>query len=328
MMTLARVCVCSFIIFIYWCSIVPAQVVEIPDSNLEKAIREELELPDEIPLTQREMLRLTNLEAAEKGITDLTGLEYATNIKSLRLHHNPIVAISPLVHLTKLEGVHLWGCQIVDLSSLRNLKNLRGVFLGHNQISDISPLGELTNLTYLHLQSNQTVDLDPLADLSNLRELWIQDNSVEDIATLANLIQLTHLRLYNNQIHDIGSLANLTLLEELWLNRNAIMDLTPLIGLKNLTELHIADNPFHDFSPLFELEGVELDIEISEGFNVVVEVPDPNLKQLIRETLSLPEAVPLTQGQMLRLTEIDAGGNLATINETGRRWRPWNPLRT
>ena len=295
MTILARCCVCSFIIIIHWCSTVSAQLVDIPDPNLKQAIRDSLKLPDEIPLTQQEMSRLTKLEAAEKGITDLTGLEHAPNLTSLLLYLNPIVDISPLVHLTNLEGVNLLGCHIVDLSPLRNLNNLRGVYLGHNKISDISPLAELTNLTYLHLQSNQIVDLSPLANLINLRQLWINDNSVEDITILANL----------------------TLLEELRLNRNEITDITPLIGLKNLTELHIADNPFYDFSPLLELEGVELDIEISEGFNVVVEVPDPNLRQLIREALSLPEAVPLTQQQMLRLTELDAGGDRGITNLTG-----------
>ena len=272
-----------------------AQLVDIPDPNLQQAILEILNLPDEIPLTQQEMIRLTNLDAEERDITDLTGLEYATNIRFLRLHRNPIVDISPLAHLTKLEEVHLLGGDIVDLSPLRKLNNLRGVFLGHNKISDISPLAELTNLTSLHLQSNQIVDLRPLANLINLRGLWIQDNLVSDITILANLTQLTHLRLDNNQIRDISPLAHLTQLEE----------------------LHIADNPFYDFSPLLELEGVELDIEISEGFNVVVEIPDPNLRQLIRETLSLPEAVPLTQGQMLRLTRLEAGRDRRITNLTG-----------
>ena len=106
-------------------------------------------------------------------------------------------------------------------------------------------------------------------------------------------------------------------MEKLWLNRNEITDITPLIGLKNLKELYLADNPLHDFSPLLELEGVELDIEISEGFNVIVEVLDPNLRQLIRETLSLPEAVPLTQGQMQRLTILNAGGDRGITDLTG-----------
>ena len=66
-----------------------AQVVEIPDPNLESAIRETLNIPDNSSITQQqEMLRLTELNARQKQIADLTGLEYAINIRSLILPHN------------------------------------------------------------------------------------------------------------------------------------------------------------------------------------------------------------------------------------------------
>ena len=296
MTTLARCWVCSFIIFIHWCSTASAQVVYIPDSNLEKAIREALEFPDETPLTQQEMSRLERLSAGDSDITNLTGLEHATSLKDLRVCKNQIHDLRPLSGLIHLEHLSLCANQISDISPLANLANLKKLDLGGNgKISDITALESLTQLELI----------------------FLRDNSVEDISTLANLTQLTILQLDKNQIRDIGPLANLTLLEKLWLNRNEITDITPLIGLKNLKELYLADNPFHDISPLLELEGVELDIEISEGFNVVVEVPDPNLRQLIQETLSLPESVPLTQGQMLRLTILNAGGDRGITNLTG-----------
>ena len=53
MITLARCCVCSFYhthLLVQYC-LRPSS--KIPDPNLEKAIREALGLPDEIPLTQR-----------------------------------------------------------------------------------------------------------------------------------------------------------------------------------------------------------------------------------------------------------------------------------
>ena len=137
-------------------------MVEIPDPNLRQLIRDTLSLPEAMPLTQGQMLRLTILNAGgDRGITNLTGLEYATNIRSLLLYRNPIVDISPLTHLIKLDSFNLWECRIVDLSPLRNLKNLRHIRLGYNQISDLSPLVELINLTVLQVNNNQIVDFSP-----------------------------------------------------------------------------------------------------------------------------------------------------------------------
>ena len=90
MTTLARCCVCSFIIFTYWCSTISAQLADIPDPNLKQAIREKLVLPDEIPITQQEMLQLTGLDAKNRQINNLTGLEYATNLTWLDLSGNNI----------------------------------------------------------------------------------------------------------------------------------------------------------------------------------------------------------------------------------------------
>ena len=84
MTTLARCCVCSFIIIIHWCSTVSAQLVDIPDPNLRKAVRETLALADDAPITQANMTSLTKLTPIRSGITNLEGLEDATNTISDR----------------------------------------------------------------------------------------------------------------------------------------------------------------------------------------------------------------------------------------------------
>ena len=95
-------CLCTFIVLCNWDGIASAQVVEIPDPNLERAIREELGLSSEVPVTQQEMLRLRKLHAEQRDITDLTGLKSATNLKSLILNFNQIVDFSPLSGLINL----------------------------------------------------------------------------------------------------------------------------------------------------------------------------------------------------------------------------------
>ena len=212
MTILARCCVCSFIIFTYWCSPVSAQVVDIPDPNLESAIREELNLPNEISLTQQEMLRLIRLDAGNQEIKDLTGLEHATNLKRIAVHQNDISALNPLADLTQLERLSLWGNPISDLSPLSNLINLKHLDLGGCQVSDITPIENLIELTYLTLHSNlRIVDITPIANLTQLVELRLSHNQIVDISPLANLSELRVLTIFGNQIADHTPLDGLLL---------------------------------------------------------------------------------------------------------------------
>ena len=57
-----------------------AEVVEIPGPNLRTAIEGELGKDAGEPITVQEMATLTGLDAAEANISDLTGLEGATNL--------------------------------------------------------------------------------------------------------------------------------------------------------------------------------------------------------------------------------------------------------
>lgn len=309
MNTFMSCCLCTFITLCSWGSVTFAQIVEIPDSNLKQAVREVLGLPDEIPLTQPEMLRLKKLDARDKQIADLTGLEFATNIVNLRLGNNKITSLTPLANLTSLTNINLGGNQIVDISPLANLVNLTGISFWNNPIEDITPLTNLVNLTSLNLANNQITDISPVTHLVNLKTLDFYDNDIVDLHPLANLIQLTKLRLTYNRIVDISPLANLTLLEELWIDGNSITDVSPLASLKNLMDLRLAGNSITDFSPLFELNLKDIDIDIhklQESASVDVKIADPNLERAIREELSLPVETSLTQLVMNQLTRLDA----------------------
>ena len=231
MTTLTRCCVCSLIISIYWCSIVSAQVVDIPDLNLKSAIREELNLPDEIPLTQQEMLKLTKLEANQREIERLGGLEHAIN----------------------LELLSLWGNRISDVSPLANLIGLTYLDLAGNDVSDVSPLADLTALTRLNVGWNEIIDVSPLANLKALRHLTLVANEIIDISPLANLTQLEELRIDDNRIVDISPLENLVNLMDLKLVGNPIRDFSPLFGL-SLEEVDM------DIHTLQELAAVEVEI--------------------------------------------------------------------
>ena len=192
----------------------------------------------------------------------------------------------------------------------QEMLKLTKLVANRKNITDLTGLKYATNLEVLNLVNNRITDISPLANLTNLTHLYLGDNTLQTIEPLAGLIHLRVLDLYNAGVKDITPLAKLTALESLVLVRNMIVDISPLVGLKNLKRLRIAENPIQNFTPLLELDAVELDLGIDlnrlDQLNLVVEVPDPNLRQAIREALSLPDGVPLTQLEMLRLQRLKA----------------------
>ncbi|GEM_PF-1558433 len=84
----------------------PLEVVNIPDANLEAAVRAALSMPTG-EITSEDMAGLTSLAARFCGIHDLTGLEYATNLEQLDLRDNHISDLTPLERLTHLREINV-----------------------------------------------------------------------------------------------------------------------------------------------------------------------------------------------------------------------------
>ena len=226
-----------------------------PDPALHAAICGELGLLPGDPLTKEKMLRLEYLYAERKGIHDITGLAFATNLRELHLNKNPITDLQPLVNLTNLEVLHLRDIAPtatavnLDIYPLQNLINLKKLTLQRNGIPDISPLSRLTQLQTLGIEGNPITDLSPLFGL-NLRELDVSNSPLIDLRQLANLTSLEYLCLEKSQISDISPLAGLNRLRILDIRYNAIENVHPLAGLVALQKLWIQGNPIRDFSPL------------------------------------------------------------------------------
>jgi len=131
-----------------------ADPVTIPDLGLRDAVQAALGITDGRDPTEQEMQDLPDVIATERSISDLTGIEYAMNLRVLNLEDNQISDISALSGLTGLVFLNLHGNQISDISVLSGLTNLMQLKLDGNQVSDVSPLQYMTNLTLLRLQGN------------------------------------------------------------------------------------------------------------------------------------------------------------------------------
>ncbi|MCX5771665.1 MAG: leucine-rich repeat domain-containing protein [Candidatus Hydrogenedentes bacterium] len=216
--------------------------VNIPDPALELRLRWALNLRDEeiFPYIYDTDLqyyydtggvrkKFEFFIANDAGITDLTGLEYCTNLQLLNLEGN----------------------EISDITPIANLSLLNTLYLGGNNIEDIRPLAELYALTELGLQANQISDLTPLQALGGLIKLYLNENRITDLTKLQWLLNLKLLTLDNQKTTGIGpadGLINIDVLSRiagllsLSISGNSIANLAPLTPLVNLLELAVANN--------------------------------------------------------------------------------------
>ena len=315
--------------------LIPGESVNIPDPNLRAAIAEALGKAPGDPIAAEDMETLTHLDAENKGISDLTGLEFAThmqrldlgfefatNLERLELNGNQISDISPLTGLINLERLELRQNQISDISPLTGLINLLSLNIRQNPLSDISPLASAIKLEFVEVSDTLVSDISPLAELKNLHKFSSWNSPISDISPLTHLTiidmcgapisnlsslaeakNLRELYLVRNEISDLSPLAELKELTRLSLEGNNISDVSPLAGLTNLEWLKLTDNPVIDFSPLEAL---------SQNTNILigeVAIPDPNLRAAIAEVLGKNNTaiVSITAEEMITLTTLRAG---------------------
>ena len=157
-------------------NLITTQVVDIPDPNLRGAIESALGIPPGGTITDGQMATLTELHAEGSGISDLTGLEYATNVNHLDLSRN----------------------NISDISAVAGLTNLTTLFLSDNNISGISAVAGLTNLTWLKLDDNNISDISPLVATT---ELWHRD---EELSVRGNPLNYASIYTHIPAMQDRG----------------------------------------------------------------------------------------------------------------------------
>ena len=87
-----------------------------PDPNLRKAIRETQDIPENVPLTIRDLQKMTDLVVLSSDISNLQGLEHAKNLRFLHITDSKISDLTPLKTLVSLEVLKLYENQILEIS--------------------------------------------------------------------------------------------------------------------------------------------------------------------------------------------------------------------
>ena len=196
----------------------------IADPMLELVIRESLDQPAAV-LTSQELAQVTQLDASNRGIKTLKGIEQLQNLELVDLSYNPIWDLAPLV----------------ELPGLKNL-NLRGT-----AVTNIAPVAEIKSLEYLNIHSLGLESLEPIAELINLQTLIMRNVYIGDSTDfLLDLVELQRLNIRNTSFSDSSVLASLMAQGALQDNRES--------GIR--AEVDLRDNPLFasidedDYAPL------------------------------------------------------------------------------
>src|SRR6266478_1354387 len=130
-----------------------AQEVSIPDPGLNAAIRAALQKPFG-PLTEQDLLSLTNLDASRRNVKSIVGLEAAHNLVSLELQINRLTNFALPNQLTNLSTLDLSANPLTNLSFPNGLKSLTSLTIEGAGLTSLTLPATLIGLTNLDLEGN------------------------------------------------------------------------------------------------------------------------------------------------------------------------------
>ncbi|MGG0155436.1 leucine-rich repeat domain-containing protein, partial [Bacillus mycoides] len=213
------------------------------------------------PITKEDLLKVKSLivvEAKSKGINDVSGLEYMTNLENLMLEEVKLDNIHFISKLRKLKSVSITYGELEDIGPLAELEQMEFLTLRNNKISDVSPLNQMKKIKMLDLNSNYIKDIKPLFTVKSLRNLTVANNQISN-AGLEGVHQLKNLKTFeisNNGLSNIEHINGMNKLIELGLSKNELVDLRPLSKLPGLQKLNLEENYISDITPLSQLTGL------------------------------------------------------------------------
>ncbi|MCI0747380.1 MAG: SUMF1/EgtB/PvdO family nonheme iron enzyme [Verrucomicrobia subdivision 3 bacterium] len=254
-----------------------AQDVSIPDPGLNAAVREALQKPAG-PLTQQDLLSLTNLNARNRNVKSIVGLEAARNLIALDLQINRLtnfslpagltklmvldVSVNPLTNfflpggLTNLTSLTLESAGLTNLNLPAGLTRLNNLDLENNQFTSFNPLSNLTSLVWLNLGFNAFTNFSLPGGLTNLRSFYFAGNPLTSVTLPPGLAGMEDLNLSQNLLTSFTLPAGMTNLIELDLFFNQLTNLTLPADLRSVTALDLDFNRLSSLSFLSNVTGL------------------------------------------------------------------------
>jgi len=245
--SIIRRLVLSLLVLANFPASLPAQEVSIPDPGLNAAIREALEKPIG-PLTEQDLLGLTELNAEARNISNLQGLEAAANLTVLDLQSNRLSNLSFPNGLTNLNLLYISLNPLTNCFLPAGLTNLTTLVIEEAKLTSLTVPADMTALTVLDLYGNRFGSINLPENLTRLDFLDLSANGLTNLNLPAGLTALTQLHGWGNQLNSLSLPGDMTNLIALSLFFNQLTNLTLPAELRTLGVLELDGNRFASFS--------------------------------------------------------------------------------
>ncbi|MFB5252619.1 leucine-rich repeat domain-containing protein [Bacillus mycoides] len=287
------------------------------------------------PITKEDLLKVKSLivvEAKSKGIKDVSGLEYMTNLENLTLEEVKLENIQFISKMRQLKSLSITYGELEDIGPLAELEHVEILSLRNNKISDLSPLSQMKKIKMLDLNSNYIKDIKPLFTVTTLRTLTVANNQISN-ANLAGIEQLKNVKnlsLSNNGLTNIEHITSMKKLVELDLSKNELKNIEPLLRLSTVQSLNLEENYISDITPLSQLTGL---YDLKLGSNEIRDVRpvqelgkrmyiDIQRQKIFSDEASVDEEIkiPIYNLKGETLQNINVKSEEATLNNGFIKW--------
>lgn len=304
--------------------------VNVPDSKFRACLNNQLGQAADAPITATQAATIETVDCFYAGVTDITGAESLTGVKSFKLELSKVTDPSPLAGLHNLTELSLDGNLVSDASKLGSLPALASLDLDSNRLtsfaglggmpnlvtlslnnqgkndkdfakpSDLTPLAGLTQLTALNVSSNSVASLEPIGSLTGLKELLAFSNALPNLKGVEKLTALRSLNVHHNQLTSLAGVESLSSLTDLNARNNSISSVSSLTSLTSLVKLELSYNPLTDHAKLAALTSVtDLGLDTT-GLTSIAFVADmPAVNWLIVHSNHITDMSPL-KGRTMR----------------------------
>lgn len=323
------------LLLLLFTGIANAQIVNIPDANFKAKLLaanafnnqiasssppsylgsamgyNPIDLNNNGEIEQIEAELITYLDVSFSNITDLTGIEFFTNLIVLNCNNNQLINLdvtesNSLVYLecnvnqltslgiTGLSGLKVLYCSVNQLTNLNltGLNSLEELQCGHNQLSTLN-VSEPINLNLLACSNNQLTTLD-VTELYNLYVLECTDNPLLNLLIKNNNITWNYL--------NFSGIPNL---QYICADDEDVTFVEQLIISNSYNNCHV--NSYCSFNPSGDFNTIAGIIKFdyySDGCEAL-DLPQPNIR------------ININDGANEGATFTNASGNYKFYTETG-----------